>query len=411
VTAKPLEVQDDLVATISIDEREVIVGAEVDFTMRVRNIGSQPLRGRLLPVGQPSDWDIELEEDDSFRDLTPGETFDVSGVFKTTTPTELNGAAIYTFVSYRKPRTRTIRDGGFPVRVQALAPLAFDVLPLQTYSSPGNRYVLDVEAQNTFSRAVAGDIAVELPAGWSLVSSPEDYSLSVGERQAFEVSFEVPADEAPGEQAQQVRVSFEYEGTEFSETADVFVRDFSYRESVPIDLSAFRDSDLFTREENFGDVHNFGGPFSYPAKFYPSDELVNYLGVDFYFPDTRTGQLNGVRVQQDEIPVPTGSYDALALLSAATNGDKSIDFELVYSDGSRESVEVTITDWCVDVRHGETEIGRAPYRHNQTGVLRDAEPRVMFRELPVNGQKQLEAIVLPSETDYWIVAMSLVEAN
>ncbi|MFP4376998.1 MAG: GH39 family glycosyl hydrolase [Spirochaetales bacterium] len=411
VTAKPLSVQEDLVATISIDEREVIVGTDIEFTMSVRNIGSEPLRGRLLPVGQPSDWEVELYGDDSFRDLMPGETFETAGILKTTTPTELNGAAVYTFVSYRKPKTRTIRDGGFPVRLQALAPLAFDVLPLQTYASPGNRYVLDVEARNTFSRAVAGDIHVDLPNGWSLLSSPSDYTLPIGTSDSFEIGFQLPAGETVSEDAKQIRVSFEYAGTRFTESVDVFVRDFTYRESVPIDLTSFQDSDLFTREENFGDVHNFGGPFSYPAKFYPSDELVNYLGVDFLFPDTRTGKMNGVRVQRDEIPVPLEQYESLAFLSAATNGDKSIDFELAYEDGSRELIEVTITDWCVDVKHGETEICRAPYRHNQTGVLRDAEPRIVFQELPVNPHKRLEAVVLPAETDYWIVAMSLTKAN
>ena len=404
VTAKPADLQDDIIASISLSEDEVIVGNPVDATMTITNIGAVPLRGRLAPVGQPSDWEVEMLTDGSFRDLDPGESFSARARLHPGTATELSGSAIYTFAAYRKPTTRTIRGGSTPVRLKALAPLAFDVLPLQTYAAPGNEYVLDISAENTFSRDVAGNIAVEAPAGWT-VEAPQQYELPMGETRDFTVRFSPPADAEIGTNT--VSIAFEYGGTPFREPATVFVRDFSYQDSVPVDIGGLYDSDLFTYERAPGDVSNFGGPFSYPAKFYPSNEMVNYLGVDFSFPSTATGDKNGVHADGDRVAVEPGSYDRLAILSAATNGDKTVAFRLAYADGSTETVETTITDWCVNVKYGELEIARAPYRHNPTGILRDAEPRLMLRVLDVDPAKELEAIVLPDKTDFWLVAMSL----
>jgi hypothetical protein len=407
-TAKPFEVQDDIFASIALSEGEVIVGNPVEAELTVRNIGAEELRGRLMPVGHPSEWEIEMLGDDRFRDLKPGEEFSARARIHPSTATELKGSAVYTFVAYRKPRTRTIRDGSLPERLQALAPLVFDVLPLQTYASPGHSYELEIRAENTFSRDVAGSLTADLPDGWSYELQAE-YELPVGSQRDYLLTFTPPDGSEEG--AESVTVSFEYDGTEFSKTVDVFVRDFVYRESVPVDLAAVRDSDLFTRENDFEDVSNFGGPFSYPAKFHPSDETVSYLGVDFQFPDTTTGARNGVHADGDRISVRPGAYDELAILSAATNGDKSVGFTLIYADGSTELVETTITDWCVNVKYGETEICRSPYRHNQTGILRDAEPRIMFRRLDVNEEKELEAIVLPKKTDFWLIAMSLTKGS
>ena len=403
-TAKPFEAQDDILASISLSEDEVIVGNPVEALLTVRNIGTEPLRGRVMPVGQPSEWEVEMLGDDAFGDLRPGDVFSVQARIHPTSATELDGSAIYTFVSYRKPRTRTIRDGSLPARLQALAPLAFDVLPLQTYASPGHTYQLEILAKNTFSRGVAGALTADMPDGWSYEFSGR-YELPVGAEREYLLTFTPP--EGIEEGTESLSVSFEYDGTQFRKRVDMFVRDFADRESVPVDLASVRDSDLFTHEDDFEDVSNFGGPFSYPAKFYPSAERVSYLGVDFQFPDTTTGALNAVHADGDRVSVQRGVYDELAILSAATNGDKSVSFTLIYADGTRESVETTITDWCVNVKHGEAEIGRSPYRHNQTGILRDAEPRIMFQRLEVNDGKQLEAIILPERTDFWLIAMSL----
>ena len=404
-TAKPADLQDDLMATIELEDREVIVGNPVEATLTVRNIGAEPIRGRLVPVGQPSEWKVEALGGDAFRDLAPGETFTTRARIHPTTATELTGSAVYAFVAYRKPRMRTIRAGSIPQRLRALAPLEFDVLPLQTYAAPGHDYVLEVSARNTFSRDIAGSLHVDAPSGWR-IDAPVDYKLAMGESERYAIGFSPAAGAEPG--AERIRIAFEYADTRFREDAMVVVRDFVYRDSVPVDLAPYRDSDLFTELDAPDDVANFGGPFSYPARFYPSDETVSYLGVDFTFPDTATGVVNGVHADGDRVTVEPGAYDELAILSSATNGDKTVTFTFVYGDGSTDEVEIGITDWCVDAKYGELEIARAPYRHNPTGILRDAEPRIMFRTLRVDASKELEAIVLPTQSDYWLIAVSLI---
>ena len=406
VSVKDADVQDAVWTEIEVDQTEMVVGTEFNATMTIRNIGNQPLRGRTMMVGQPTDWETSSSESATFSGLEPGETFEYPVKVQTNTPTPRQGSAVYTFVTYRAPRTRSTRAGSIPVRVQALAPLSFQPLPLQVYVAPGGQAFIDVTATNTFNEPVSGDYFLRLPGNWR-GGDGSDYSLDVAEESSLQQSFTVPAGAETGDYT--VDVAFTYRGMEFTEPVEVYVRDFEDKETTMADVSDLRDSDLFTAQDDFYDVSNFGGPFSYPAEFYPSNETVSYLGVEFAFPPTHTGSDNGVRVASQDVSVPTGSYSALYFLSAATNGDKTVEFTLEYDDGSTDSTEVSITDWCRPVEYGEIPVARAPYRHHGPGVLRDCEPRIMMQSIPVDSGKTLTSVELPEETDFWIIALSLVE--
>lgn len=403
VAGEPVQ---DLFAEIEIDQESVLVGGSFEVVMSITNLTDGDVTGRLMPAGQPTDWDVEALDEDSFRGLAPGERFEHRVRVTAQSPTPLGGSALYTYAIYRKPGTRSIRGGSVPQKFEALAPMSFNVLPLQLWAAPGGAYEVTATTTNTFTEHIRGTATATLPGGWS--SSEVRYDLAVGETEQY--TFDVTVPSGTAREDYEAAITFTYEDMGFHEPFEVFVREFEQRESVFVDLSDFWDSDLFTTEEEPLDVSNFGGPFSYPAKFFPSNEVVEYLGVEFQFPNTATDNLNGVRVGGDRIPVTRGSYSEMYMLVAATNGDKTVDFTFEYADGSTSSTECTITDWCVNVRHDdELEVAKAPYRHNQTGILRDALPRIMYRALPVDPNKTLTAIRLPPEQDFWIIALSLVE--
>lgn len=403
VSGEPVQ---DLFAQIELDQESILVGSSFEAVMSITNLTDGNVTGRLMLAGQPTDWDVEGVDEDSFRDLAPGERFEHRVRVTAQSPTPLGGSALYTYAIYRKPGTRSIRGGSVPQEFEALAPMSFDVLPLQLWAAPGGTYEVAATTTNTFTERIRGTATATLPGGWS--SSEVRYDLAVGETKPYTFDVTVPAGTAQDDF--EAAITFTYEGMGFHEAFDVFVREFEQRDSVFVDLSDFWDSDLFTTEEEPLDVSNFGGPFSYPVKFFPSNQVVDYLGVEFQFPNTATGNLNGVRASGDRVPVPRGSYTEMYMLVAATNGDKAVDFTFEYADGSSSSGECTITDWCVNTRHeGELEVAKAPYRHNQTGILRDALPRIMYRGLPVDPNKTLAAIHLPPDQDFWIIALSLVD--
>ena len=117
---------------------------------------------------------------------------------------------------------------------------------------------------------------------------PQEYQLSLGASHDFVLELPVPVEAA--EDDYQAEVIFTYNDAPFGEMLDIYVREFSQREAEIISLAEFFNADLFTHDGDYGDVYNFGGHFSYPARFYPSDEMVSFLGVDFYFPSTASGR-------------------------------------------------------------------------------------------------------------------------
>jgi hypothetical protein len=407
LTVNDAAVQPGVWAEIRVDKQEMIVGDRFEATLTVHNITSRPISGSVFLVGAPGDWEITSDMLSSFEGLMPGETFRYQATVHASSRTPLGGSAVYTFVNYREPGARSVRASSPAIKIEALAPLVFDVLPPQLYLAPGQTQEVRLTATNTFNRAIAGELRVELPSGWPAVA-PSPYALAMGEQQIFTVALTAPVDAAEGDYP--VEVGFTYEGTFFGSELPLKVRDYPLeRTSVPLLLDALFDSDLFTAEDDFTDVSNFGGPFSYPAKFFPSNEWVNFFGVDFFWPDTSTGALNGVHAEGQRLAVPVGRYQALYFLSAATNGDKRVEFTFHYEDGTSDTATAQITDWCVDAKYGEIEIIRAPYRHNPTGILRDCESRVMLESLPVDAGKALAAITLPERRDFWLIALSLVE--
>lgn len=405
VTLAPPEVAQPVWVEIDVDTDAVLVGETVTATITLTNLLQEEIRGKVMIVGNPQDWEITSLNDDGFYPLPSGETLSYQAELQTTAPTELGGAAVYGLASFRRPRTRSIRIGSAPVRVEALAPLTLQAKPLQLWVRPGETGAVSVTAENTYNEQIAGQISLEPPHGWS--SEPMgSYGLEVGERSRYSARLTVPAAAQPGEY--QAQVAFDYQGNRFSTPFTISVRNYEDKESTPVDLRGFYDSDLFTAPDDFSDVSNFGGPFSYPARFFPSNQMVEYLGVTFAFPNTATGHLNAVRSAGQEVPVPAGSYEQLYFLSAATNGDKTALVTLHYADGSSTTHDPVITDWCVDSRHeGELEIAKAPYRHLTNGVLRDALPRITYHGIPVDPEKRLVRVEFPPERDYWIIAMTL----
>lgn len=419
-SASAVPVPTDGVLVINVEDQENLTGVWMDFhadrdsmvvgerfsgTISVTNLTTEVIRGRLNLLGQPEGWEITLEGGIRFEDLAPGDTLTRTVDVRTTEATAVKGNALYAFAAYRTPGSRSQRAGSVPVRIKALAPVTFRVLPLELYGKAAGQTQTRVRIENTFDRSVEGDFFFRLPDGWS-AGGRVPYELNPGRSMELDPVIVIPSSVEPGQYP--VTAVCTFRGMEFVQDMSVEVRSYPDVDSTPVNLGRLFNADLFTEESSFADVSNFGGPFSYPAAFFPSDEQVRYLGVRFSFPPTGTGEKNAVRVDGQRVRVPRGQYERLSLLTAATNGDKTVVFTLQYSDGTRVEREITVTDWCREIKYDETVVERAPYRHHRPGILRDAVPRIMKVDIPLDPDRELRTVSFPEETDFWVIAATLV---
>ncbi|MBN2658945.1 MAG: hypothetical protein JXR86_17965 [Spirochaetales bacterium] len=402
--------EDFIFGTFEVDDDSLIVGDSTTGLLTVTNRGSVPVSGKVTLVGQNQDWDVEYLDSRSFEDMNNGDSLScrVRITAKSATPKE--GAAVLAYIQARRSGERSLSFAGIPLKLRVLAPVDFDIVPRINYAAPGEDSSILVKARNSFTEDIRGRLSADFPGGWSH-SPGQDYMVKEGKRAEYLLSFTLPEGTEPGEYP--VKVSFEYMGTDFSREGIVFVRDYPRRRSLPVDISAYFDSDLFTGEDAFDDVDNFGGPFSYPARFYPSGETAGQYGWTFAFPPTETGMLNALRLDKGpyRISLPEYNCSGLAVLVSATNGNKEIEFALEYTEGNRETVTKKITDWCVDAKYDEVEVMKAPYRHLTTGILQDAEPRITLINIETDSGRKLKSLSVPQESDFWLIALTLDKAE
>ena len=140
----------------------------------------------------------------------------------------------------------------------------------------------------------------------------------------------------------------------------------------------------------------------------PPPGRKSYLGVEFDFPDVAS-DAHLVETRGQTIDLPAGRFDRLALLATTVNSDKSETLTVVYTDGSTDEIEFSLTDWCVRAKFGEVPVVRAPYRHMTAGVLRDCNPQIFLVQYEIDPTKTVDELRLPNRPTLYVVAATLVE--
>lgn len=414
-TFRPLEQAKGIWSQLRLSRDDVLVGEEVVANVEVVNTGGQPLTGQVLLFGQPTEWIVELEsESNRFVELGPGESFTVTWRITPNTATGNEPAAIAAYVQHRAPGARSERSHSIPVRMWVRSPVAARPQPNLVYLAPGVPGEIAVAARNTFRNAVAGEIIVRVPeVAWGELASGV-YELAQGEEAIYRFEVTLPEDAEPG--SYPLYFDFVFEGVPFTTEAELVVHPFVVgRTSVPVPLDALFDVDAWSTAENPTDLANFGGPFSLPAAYAPPRK-ISYLGREFVLGQTVDKAKNAVQsrrqaitLSEDLIAEAPGGYEEVAFLATATNGDGRGSLVLNYRDGTSETHEVAVTDWCVAPKYGDLPVIKAPYRHGTYGELPDCSPQVFLITVPADPSKTLESIVLPAAPNLYIFAMTLVK--
>jgi hypothetical protein len=394
---------------IEMDKRSGLVGQPMTARVSMMNTSLAELRGSMQILGVPQDWEISVVDgDDRFRDLAPGATHEVTFEIVPQSPTPVGGSGAYVFVNARPPRSRSVRMNSLAVNLNVEAPVQTVLQPDRLNVTGGYEGTVYARLTNTFSERVRGEASLVLPADFESDES-RTVTLGVGESEALELPISVGAGASAGEYTGQVR--FLYDGIAFTEDFTIVVTEFDRNvESTPIDLGDFYNVDGVSFQDDFDDydIDEFGGRFALPGELLPTAGERNYLGVDFDFPDV-SNDAHLVETRGQEIPVPEGRYDRLAILTTTVNSDKSETITVVYDDGSTQEIEFNVTDWCVQPKNEEIPIVAAQYRHMTEGILRDCNPQIFFVDYELDSSKQVAAIRLPERPTLYVVAASLVQ--
>ncbi|MFJ3404501.1 GH92 family glycosyl hydrolase [Promicromonospora sp. NPDC090134] len=127
-------------------------------------------------------------------------------------------------------------------------------------------------------------------------------------------------------------------------------------------------------------------------------------GVAFTWPDAGAGKpdnwiVAGQRVELDDAPASSVSF-----LGLATNGPARGTAYVEYTDGTRQPVEVELTDWAAGPGAGNTTLVEVQGRNNRNGTAGTGTFRVFAtRPVALDPGRTVDAVVLPASTDRGIM--------
>jgi len=115
---------------------------------------------------------------------------------------------------------------------------------------------------------------------------------------------------------------------------------------IPLDLQPLFDNDGISWDADLGNGDFDGEGGTYPAEdLPPSNTLVEFQGIPFFFPDKEDGARNNVALEGQRLAVPVGGYRALHLLGAADSGSFAEWLEVEELAGGRERYCLGLSSW------------------------------------------------------------------
>ncbi|MHC5537532.1 hypothetical protein ACYOEI_04795, partial [Singulisphaera rosea] len=159
------------------------------------------------------------------------------------------------------------------------------------------------------------------------------------------------------------------------------------------------------------------GQFGPTGTSYSSSSLPGQ--VDFGQANFLLGRVNTndeVAAKGQSIALPSGQYAGIALLAASSSGVQTVTFVVNYSDGSRDLITLSISDWiggytgAGTTGPGETiaATGLLNTASGSTQVLGNTNAYLYAYSLPINSSKTAVSVTLPSNDKVKVLAMNMV---
>lgn len=384
------------------------LGEEVVLEARIINTLLTPISGELKLMRIPESWQIAPLGSTKFNELGFGEQHKCSFKIKAATPLKSEVIAPYlTMVSEKAPSFSTSQlPHSIPVRLKVKNPLRLQAYPIPVEAIPGETNSVGVLITNQTSQKIAGNLKIDLPAGFKLQDASSTFSVESYKHTRAVFTFEIPNAIKPGNY--QGRIIALMGATEFEAEFELRINDLPpLKKAVPVEIVKYFNFDAVAYFDNRRDYdRDKMGLFVFPADFIPSAQLQKVFGVPFLFPSVEDGVKNCILPQGQKIALPPDYYDSVAFIGFGHDGKHPGIWTFQYADGTEESVESLIPEWCTPPPPGMRWAMTCPYRYIDGGP---AEPacQLFYWEIPVNSRKQLTGLKLPIINKGYIFCITL----
>lgn len=194
-----------------------------------------------------------------------------------------------------------------------------------------------------------------------------------------------------------------------------------------VDLASVCDISAASPDTNRGSGDFDGAGASFPAEFMPPDATFGeptllypsgYLlsrapqpegRVSFRYLPHQPGEHTAVACALQKIDIEDGSYRALHILGASTDGAATGEIGLDYADAPA-SAAITMSDWTGAPASGEKIALVVRHVHTNGGDQADRACRLYHYTIPLDPAKRLTAVTLPKNEKMKIVALTLERA-
>ena len=109
------------------------------------------------------------------------------------------------------------------------------------------------------------------------------------------------------------------------------------------------------------------------------------------------------------LEVPEGRYANIWVLGSSEQGNYQMPLTLEYADGSSQTVELGLSDWCQLPRYDEPAMLEFPQRRGTGGAIERITCRIYLQRVPVDEGKDLVLIGLPDRETMHAFAITLEE--
>ncbi|MCL4500047.1 MAG: hypothetical protein M1335_07410, partial [Chloroflexi bacterium] len=192
-----------------------------------------------------------------------------------------------------------------------------------------------------------------------------------------------------------------------------------------VDLSGLYDISATSpdTDRTVGDFDGKGS--SFPAEFMPpdagtSDEIRRIYPsgyqfdlqsrpegrISFSYPDKLPGAKNAVSCAGQKALVEKGTYVALHILCASSNGVAKGDLSLNYSNGA-ETAALEVSDWTTGPSKGEKVAHMTRHRHSHGGDELGKACYLYHYTLPLDASRTLTSVTLPNNPNIKVIALTL----
>jgi hypothetical protein len=293
-----------------------------------------------------------------------------------------------------------------PATFNFQSPLLFQILPSPVYAVAGERNSVTLQIRNTMGTAIQGNFALDLTGPMDVaLPIPLSFDQEGGSRARYDFPFTIEPDAQPGRLSGAITVEFLGATARIPFTVEV-VEAPALGRQIPVDLTKHLNFDAVSFVDNREDYDKRMGMFIYPGDYTPSATEIRTKGHIFQMADLADGRNNVILPQGQRIELEPGKYTGVSMLGFGHDGKHPGTWTLHYADGTSQSIDSMIPEWCTPPPPGYEVAFTAPHRYVPHGMALPA-CELFFWTLPADPSRELVGVEFPEIVNGYVFAMTL----